>query len=167
MSDPSLDTELRRLVSVQLATIVRKRLGDDWSSRNSFEQCLREVMRYLVLLSTSKEARFVPLTKDADDVWHELILQTQDYHSLCAALPSGKYLHHTSEEYSEYVAQKKGGDTTEAKTELLRWFADYVNTFGAPDNVSEKYWTPMMALRHSGHKLSNLAEAVKGNKEVR
>ncbi len=84
-------------------------------------------MRFLYLTSKNGEGKFMPLTQEADDVWHELILQTVFYAELCERLPGKKFLHHTSLPFKDYASQNGIGNSID---ELASWIPDYVQTFG-------------------------------------
>lgn len=160
---PPTATELLELVPPSVKLIVRERISkqdSSWSTRNDFDTCLTEVLRYLYLISKAGESRFVPLTEDADTVWHELILQTAEYHDLCDRLPGRRYIHHTSEEYASFLVSQRNGDAGSARHELLRYFVEYVQCFGVPQAPAAIYWTPMLALEATGASLDQLAERV-------
>ncbi|QTR04077.1 hypothetical protein J7S33_03550, partial [Saccharothrix algeriensis] len=63
---------------------LRKRLPGRSSAelRLQTEECLK----FLVIASEA-DPLFIPMTREVDEVWHELILQTHFYAELCARLP--------------------------------------------------------------------------------
>lgn len=162
------DATLLSLVPPHVREIVRSRLraaDPDLDDDTLFEERLVEVLKYLYLISSAQESRFVPLTEDADNVWHELILQTVEYHELCAALPGRSYIHHTSESFEQYVGTRLSGEEATPRKELLNFFVEYVQTFGPPTSASLRYWTPMIALVRSGADMELLTRTALGSSD--
>jgi|GEM_PF-2857234 len=96
-----------------------------------------ECLKYLAIISQTSGRR-IAVTPDVDEVWHELIVQTQSYHLLCAGLPGGKYLHHESITPAAY-SERVGGN--EFAAEFLRWVPDYVQSFGDFTPERARHWT--------------------------
>lgn len=104
--------------------IVRDKFPD--RQREVVDRQIDEVEKFLSLIST-RGGRFIPLTKDADDVWHEMIVQTRLYSAFCQTLPGKRFVNHESVAFEEY-ADRIGRD--EAVAQFLSWIPDYVSTYG-------------------------------------
>jgi hypothetical protein len=80
---------------------------------------LREVLRFLALTAEASE----PLTPSlqVDRAWHELILCTRTYASLCQQL-AGRFLHH-----------EPGGAPLDHQRQFARTLLRYRARFGEPD----------------------------------
>jgi hypothetical protein len=81
----------------------------------------------------------IPVSKEIDDLWHYWILETKEYEQLCAKLPGGGFVHHSSTDYSAYF----NADVKTQKADLRRGVSilgSYVLNYGPlePDRV--KYW---------------------------
>lgn len=80
----------------------------------------------------------IPVTQEIDDVWHYWILQTQEYETLCRALPGGDFIHHSSNAYLVFADPEVGTDwNVRADVEML---AIYVANFGPFTADRAKYW---------------------------
>ncbi|MBJ7262439.1 MAG: hypothetical protein JHC61_01285 [Burkholderiaceae bacterium] len=112
-----------------------------------------EVLKYLYLVSLAPRAGLPLLvTGDLDDIWHHLIMETQAYARLCAALPSGKFLHHSSNDYP-------GEQTSESPEASIQWelllYANYVHIFGPFTEQTVHHWPGTTRLMQAA-KLSSL-----------
>jgi len=83
------------------------------------EQALREVLRFLFLVSLGKEV-LTPSLK-VDLAWHEFILHTKAYHKFCER-HFRRYLHHSP-----------GGTKEENQGQFQRTVELYREHFGTPD----------------------------------
>ncbi|GAB1510822.1 glycine-rich domain-containing protein [Actinophytocola sp. KF-1] len=124
-----------------------RRLGDrdPGDLRVQTEECLK----FLIIASES-EPLFIPMTREVDEVWHELILQTWFYAELCARLPGGRFVHHQSIELDEYVA---GPANPNLLDELMFWLPAYVSRFGDFTPERARYWSIVQYL-HDVHGIS-------------
>src|SRR5262249_26775048 len=61
---------------------------------------IEETLRFLYL--SSECVGDIPVTREIDDIWHLLILQTAEYETLCSRLPGGKFIHHSSNHFLAY-----------------------------------------------------------------
>ncbi|MCS4277839.1 hypothetical protein M2390_003054 [Mycetocola sp. BIGb0189] len=104
---------------------------------------LREVDRFLTLTSTHQR-RFIPLTEEADLIWHEMIVQTRRYAAYCEALPSGGFVHHESIGFEDYASEV---GVERAVRGLLEWIPEYVHTFGAFTEEAAEHWAILRFLR--------------------
>lgn len=116
----------------QLSDYVAKRYADEVRAhfpergRREIDVQLEECVKYLIIES-EREGSFVPLTGPADEVWHELIVQTRDYERLCRSLPGRKFVHHSSLEFGEYASTRTQEQIID---EFLSWIPAYVGRFG-------------------------------------
>jgi hypothetical protein len=88
-----------------------------------------ELLKFLYISSKYPQLKktFIPLTKEVDDIWHELILQTAYYQKLCEALPGGKMIHHESLSFHDYQTNIPKNELIH---EMLQWISLYVKNFG-------------------------------------
>ncbi|MDQ3787965.1 MAG: hypothetical protein M3422_12050 [Actinomycetota bacterium] len=103
------------------------------------EECLK-----FLTIASEGEPLFIPMTREVDEVWHELILQTYFYGELCERLPGGRFIHHQSIELAEYVA---GPANPNLLDELLFWLPAYVSRFGDFEPERARYWSVVQYLR--------------------
>ncbi|WP_133060040.1 hypothetical protein [Plantibacter elymi (nom. nud.)] len=108
------------------------------------DEQIGEVLKYLTILSEGSRARFIPLTREADEIWHEMIVQTQSYFDLCEALPGGRYIHHESIGIDGF-AQRIG--RREAVAQFVEWIPDYTSRFGPFTEPSASHWSVVQFLR--------------------
>ena len=98
---------------------------------------IEELLKYLNMATHCHGG--IPFSEEIDDVWHYWILQTKEYKSLCEKLDGSKFIHHSSNDYEEYVDphfRERPLDVTRAVS-VLR---SYVMNYGpfAPDRI--RYW---------------------------
>jgi hypothetical protein len=91
------------------------------------------------LLSTQElfSGSFIPVTKEIDEVWHFLIIQTRDYAALCEKLPGGEFLHHQSLHFTEFAGNSRRRDLME---KFLQWLQCYEQYFGPFSEEAAEYW---------------------------
>ncbi len=114
---------------------------------NDFHTQLSECLKFLYLRSFSGRG-FIPLSGDVDAIWHEIILQTREYAALCAALPSGEFIHHNSitlDDHAEKVSEEQ------AVLRLLEWIPAYVQHFGPFVPETAQYWVIVKLLECEFH----------------
>lgn len=97
-----------------------------------------EVCKFLTLAS-NRRVSFIPLNRDADEVWHEMIVHTRDYFKLCDSLPNRTYIHHVPVGMESYISQL--GVKSVIK-ETLDWIPSYVQAYGDFTNSTAAIWTP-------------------------
>jgi hypothetical protein len=111
------------------------------SDREAMRQ-VTECLRYLFLVSRYRSqlgGLFLPVEQCIDDVWHYLILQTNDYRVLCEErLPGRYFIHHRSLPYDTY---RQMPDRARLIEESLRWIPLYTGEFGSFEDTSLPYWT--------------------------
>jgi len=105
-------------------------------SRDEVQRQIDECLKFLYIVSTNK-GRFIPLTREVDEVWHEMIVQTKFYMELCESLPGGCYIHHQSIGFSDY-GERIG--KREAVSQFLDWIPDYLENFGEFTSDTAKDW---------------------------
>ena len=96
-----------------------------------------ECLKYLALVGMTPGRR-IAVVPGVDDVWHELIVQTEPYQALCEALPGAAFIHHESITPVEYA--ERVGDQ-EFVTEFLKWIPEYVHNFGPFTDETARLWT--------------------------
>lgn len=100
---------------------------------NQTEECLK----FLALSHLTSGS--IPVNQKVDKIWHMLILETKAYAELCEKLPGNKFIHHTSDVFSQYKAFTQEDSENESKR-YLEWLVTYVAHFGNFTEVSAKYW---------------------------
>lgn len=104
---------------------VRKKISDPTDLE--LTNYLRELMRFLYLAANSPSSIFFPGDQIMDNVWHELILETANYRTLCNKFKSGRFLDHNSITFDEYVSLQ-GNEAVHS--EQCSWLASYLLNFG-------------------------------------
>ncbi len=94
---------------------------------------LRELIRYLYLVSVSNHQLFFPGCKKMDAIWHALILETEKYQKFCDRIAKGKFFHHSGILYVDYISQQS---RLECHGERLNWMTSYIFNFGAMEPES-------------------------------
>lgn len=113
---------------------------------------LEEVVKFLFLVSKHKdelEGKFFPLTKDADDIWHFLIIQTREYYELCHNLPGQRFIHHRSISFLDYSSKKPSRQ--QVVRELLLFIPYYVKEFKGFVDSRAKHWKIISILLEEQH----------------
>ncbi len=98
----------------------------------------------MIIVSTMASS-FIPVNKDIDEIWHEFILQTWEYHSLCNKLPTPHYIHHQTISLGKYAEKNHRSAVVES---LLSWIPAYVHFFGPFQESVAKYWVICTFLRN-------------------
>lgn len=111
--------------------------------RPKAEQQVIECLKYLCIMSLTRGRR-IAVTPEVDDIWHELIVQTQTYRTLCKQLPGERFVHHESITPRQYE-ERVGND--EFVDEFLKWIPDYVQSFGPFTEASGEHWTIVQFLQ--------------------
>lgn len=130
------------MISDQYVRHIRSRIAGQSIEQIDLE--IVEVLKFLAIVSASTGRRF-PLTQEADQVWHELILQTGLYARLCRELPGGHFLHHESITPVEY--HDRVGDDTFVR-EWVQWVPDYVQNFGPFVGEAARAWNVVVFLQN-------------------
>ena len=114
---------------------------------------IEETLRFLFISHECSGP--IPVSKDIDDIWHAWILQTQEYVALCEKLPTGRFIHHSSNDYLSFfnplVGERDGLERD------VRMLALYVANFGPFDERRARHWLlARHLLERSGWSLSDL-----------
>jgi hypothetical protein len=97
---------------------------------------IEETLKFLFIASECTGS--IPVSREIDDVWHLWILQTQEYLALCESLPTGSFIHHSSNEYLRYFDPTVGEASDSALD--VKMLALYVRNFGPFDESRTQYW---------------------------
>jgi hypothetical protein len=101
-----------------------------------------ECLKYLFLASLRSQAglkSYIPVTQDIDEVWHQCILQTKAYASLCKALPGEIFIHHQSTHDGLDGYMKVQGAEALIE-EQLWWLEHYCLYFGGFTELGSRHW---------------------------
>lgn len=97
---------------------------------------IEETLRFLFISHECSGS--IPVSQEIDDVWHAWILQTQEYVALCEKLPTGRYIHHSSNDYLRYFDSSVGEpDGLELDVKML---ALYTANFGPFEESRAMHW---------------------------
>jgi hypothetical protein len=97
---------------------------------------IEETLRFLFISHECSGS--IPVSKDIDEIWHAWILQTQEYMALCEKLPTGRYIHHSSNDYLSFFDPSVG--EVDALEPNVRMLALYVANFGPFNERRATYW---------------------------
>lgn len=106
---------------------------------------VEECVRFLYLSHLTKGA--IPVNQKIDDIWHLLILQTQEYFLLCQNLPAQSYIHHSSKIYLKYKGEDKSLNKEDEAKRQLEWLLTYVTHFFEMTQTNIKHWSFATALQ--------------------
>jgi hypothetical protein len=114
---------------------------------------IEETLRFLFISHECSGP--IPVSKDIDEVWHAWILQTQEYLALCEKLPTGRFIHHSANDYLSLFDPLVGEhDGLERDVKML---ALYVANFGPFDERRAMHWLlACHLLQRCGWSLSDL-----------
>jgi hypothetical protein len=113
---------------IKLTPFMRNRLNIEFSHLPQSELNLRieEFFKFIYLCSLYGGSH-IPLSKEVDEIWHEFILQTEEYYELCMSLPGKRFIHHRSGNLKETV---KMSNKTQTIKKLFQWLPIYYKHFG-------------------------------------
>ncbi|RZI84936.1 MAG: hypothetical protein EOP38_07030 [Rubrivivax sp.] len=98
---------------------------------------IEETLKYLNL-SVHSEGD-IPFSKEIGEVWCHWVLETAEYSALCDKLPRGRFIHHSSNEYVEYldegIKNKRIG-----LARGLAFLSAYVLNYGPFEADRLRYW---------------------------
>lgn len=103
---------------------------------DELEMRIEETLRFLFIAHECRGA--IPVSKEVDEVWHAWILQTQQYMALCERLPTGTYIHHSSNDYLRFFDPRVG--EPDRLDEDVKMLALYVANFGPFDEQRAMHW---------------------------
>lgn len=139
---PVSAAELRSLLGEPLyAEVVEYFTGKTGEPAGYVERQTLECLRYLYLVSAHSDelaGLFLPVEQEIDEIWHYLILQTQEYREFCRRLPGGFFVEHRSISYTEYQEEPP---RERAAEEALRWIPLYCTEFGPFEADALPHWT--------------------------
>ena len=117
---------------------MKQQLNKVFSDLNPDEINIRmaEFLKFIYIQSM-KDGGFIPVTAEIDQIWHEYILQTRAYQSLCMDLPGGEFIHHQTITLSEYSKNHNRIDVIKG---MLDWIPDYCSCFGEFTEQTAPYW---------------------------
>ncbi|MCA3087543.1 MAG: class I SAM-dependent methyltransferase [Rhodocyclaceae bacterium] len=101
------------------------------------ETCVLETLKFLVI-SSHAGSSFLHGDWRIDCAWHEFILETRRYKSLCEAIRPGNFLEHSGIDYTEYETKSTA---QQLHAEELSFLANYVENFGNFNETTASYWT--------------------------
>lgn len=104
---------------------------------------IEELLKYLNLAQYSQGG--IPFSIEIDDVWHLWILQTKEYRGLCQKLQGGKFIHHSSNDYDDFLDP----DVRSRPIDLLRavgLLASYVLNYGPFEPRRAAHWPVVLRL---------------------
>jgi hypothetical protein len=99
---------------------------------------VEELLKYLNLAAHCHGG--IPFTDEIDDVWHLWIMQTKQYMQLCMKLQGGKFIHHSSNDYEEYVDKELRTRPIDLQRAVALLRA-YVVNYGPFEADRVRYWT--------------------------
>ena len=124
-------------------------------SEFELEMRLEEALRFLFI--SHECAGAIPISKDIDEIWHAWILQTQEYMELCERLPTGRYIHHSANDYLRFFDPLIG--ERDGLEHDVRMLALYVTNFGPFDEQRAEHWLlAQYLLQQCGWSLSKINE---------
>jgi len=102
---------------------------------------IEETLRFLFIAHECTGP--IPVSREVDEVWHAWILQTQEYFELCEQLPTGRYIHHSSNDYLRHFDPDIGEEDDIAL--CVKLLALYVANFGGFTPERARHW---LLVRH-------------------
>lgn len=97
---------------------------------------IEETLKFLFIAHECTGA--IPVSSEIDEIWHYWILQTQEYLRLCELLPTGTFIHHSSNDYLRYFDPSVGErNSLELDVKML---ALYVANYGPLEECRTPYW---------------------------
>lgn len=111
-----------------------RRKTEEDISEDELKERLSELIKYFVL--SHKTPGDIFFSDEIDHLWHLWILQTAQYMELCAKLPGGQFIHHSSHQYPSSPPEPISQQIERA----LSFFASYVGNFGFFTERTIQYW---------------------------
>ena len=149
-----IDSETKKIVMAKFPEL----------SSDELELRILEALKFLFLASKYPRLRgtFIPVTKEIDEIWHSMILETKYYESLCKKLPGGCFIHHATLPFDSYEGKDNPCDFVD---EVVEWFSLYIKEFGSMQTHQQPYWYFIQAMQVSlGMSLDELNRSVSGLK---
>lgn len=140
------DALLKKYVPPPMEAYFSRKLPD--IHRGELRIRIVECLKFLTLFHFAPGEVF--FSTEIDDIWHYWILQTREYADLCTTLPSGKFLHHSSFDYSVERERHANRDLDRGIDRLVSFFASYVYNFGPMEEHRLQYWPALQMLMTVG-----------------
>jgi hypothetical protein len=86
----------------------------------SYREAFTELKKFLWLCAKSDEQSVLMVSKLIDELWHQFILFTREYHFFCDQF-FGRYIHHNGKMTTVSIGHKAG---------ILKFFRAYKENFG-------------------------------------
>lgn len=124
----------------QYIETVRERISLE--SNESFDFLLEEFLKFISIQSIT-DPKFIPVNSDVDEIWHEFILQTNEYERFCKEiLPGKRFIHHGSIGLSDYGSRESLG-SEDLYRHCFEWLGLYAIHFGEFNSRQLKVWTAL------------------------
>jgi hypothetical protein len=127
LRDAFLSPQMRHYFGKKLAPLPSKEI----------DKRIEEALKFLNMAVHSNGD--IPFSSEIDEVWHYWILETAEYANLCCKLNGGSFLHHSSNDYAEYV----DANAKARRIDLERGvsiLASYVQNYGPFEASRVRYW---------------------------
>lgn len=105
-------------------------------AHDDFENMFNEFLKFMYISSIT-DKKFIPVTKEIDDIWHEYILQTKAYSELCLSLPGKKFINHKSISFDQYCHNNSKDVVIK---DMVSWVPLYKEYFGPFLEKNANYW---------------------------
>lgn len=124
-----------RYVSENMRTHLRRRFPE--VEPFVLRRRIVEFLKFILIAGNVVPAGELPVSLEIDEVWHEWILETRNYESLCMDV-AGRFIHHSSIDVGQPSAEQAVPDPTLERQ--MFFVAAYVLNFGSFDDESLGYW---------------------------
>ena len=114
----ALQEYCKQLGAYEVPLVKEKILTDKVMDEETFEQAFGELKKYVSLIRFSGK-RLAMTSPTIDEVWHQFILFTREYHSFCETF-YGEYLHHSPNVPSRPAS----------RSDLENLVTEYTETYG-------------------------------------
>jgi hypothetical protein len=111
---------------------------------NERRRRIAECLKGLVLMELGPGP--ILFSQVIDKIWHYWILETAEYAALCAALPGGEFIHHSSDDFQPEEEVAPHQRSTVVADRVVAFFALYVGKFGLFDEGRLQYWPALAVL---------------------
>lgn len=125
---------LKKYLSPYMEEYFYKKIPDEDKEVIKFK--ISELLKFLILCEHGRGD--IPVSREIDEIWHLWILQTPQYYELSEALPHGRYIHHSSNDYDDGV--KSNYSEEELVNMQISYLVSYVINFGNFTLTTIKFW---------------------------
>lgn len=150
--------DLSSYLTPRMREVIAKNLAnrDEKLLQLQIEECLK-----FLYVASREGGGLIPVSKEVDDIWHELILETSFYEEFCRSLPGGVFLNHASIGMNEY-SETSGKEKT--IRESLDWLPKYYSYFGKFTKERAQLWSIVQFLENEiGLSLDEINEIAKNS----